>query len=184
MWSDACHQLLELARVLLMLEGGVQRVENEQKRRLAILTRRSVHAKRAQQEQQVVQAADAAATPAQVAAKEGLVAAEIGEGGGGEVSEEVTVEEDEMTKPQDYMSIFELDEDEDEEEEEGSGEGVVLQFGDDEGLLSFTPSPDMGEDGTLVEGDSREVRNEGGRAAFVELTRRILDDLDDANVSG
>ena len=99
------------------------------------------------------------------------------------MSEEVTVEEDEMTKPQDYMSIFELDEDEDEEEEEGSGEGVVLQFGDDEGLLSFTPSPDMGEDGTLVEGDSREVRNEGGRAAFVELTRRILDDLDDANVS-
>jgi hypothetical protein len=121
---------------------------------------------------------------------------EIVTGGGGEEEEEeeaaaAAEEEEGMAKLRDYMSIFEL-EDSSDEEEDSDGDGVVVLDGDDEGLLygrgggggGFTSPPDMGEDGNLVGVNSREGEGEGGREKFVELTRRILDDLDDASVSG
>jgi hypothetical protein len=122
-----------------------------------------------------------------VDAKDGPVPVETVTGGGMEEEEEEEEEEEGMAKLRDYMSIFELEESSD-EEEDGDGDGVVVLDGDDEGLLygggGFTNPSDMGEDGNLLGVNSRDGEGEGGREKFVELTRRILDDLDVASVSG
>jgi len=112
-------------------------------------------------------------------------------GGGGEVG---------RSKIYNVMSILELDDDEDDDEDDGetSAQGmlVTVQDGDDDGVwpmsssassetLSNTDSSDLEESTDLGGAVGRGSGGVAGvRETFVELTRRVLDDLDSAKVTG
>jgi hypothetical protein len=184
--------LLEMARLLLKLESGVKRVENMTLDRIDMLTKRSAHAQREQAGQVSGGSPDIAArsgTDGSAQEVQGLRVVSRGqEGGGGGAGERIAKEQSS------FMSIFELDDDDEEEEEEeemGSGRRFLVREGDDEGLMPFSATPSstqtLDEDGDapeMVDGTYVSGGEDAGRGPFVELTRRVLGDLQEANVSG
>ena len=202
-----CTQLLELAGMILKVESGAQRLENVTMARIAVLTARSARAVRERQSAdadadnvrravaagKVVQAEQASVSGEtdleELALPRSGLLEEVGPDAGGGASSWVGSP---PSSGNTIMSIFELDEEEDEDE---AGEwAMMVQDGDDEGVLPAR-APEAADSGEAAAGGDflgRGVEGAGAGAAglggdrdtFVELTRRVLGDLDEANVTG
>jgi hypothetical protein len=193
------EQLLELASTMLKLEGGQQRLESLTKSRIAALTKRSSRARR----EQGAGAAEGAALRASgvdddsspAAVEAAVMPGGAGAGGNGTDGSGLlgvggaAAEAAALGASSDFMSIFELDDDDDDDD---AGGWAMVQDGDDEGVLPFDAAAAPGSAGTAKDAAvaragvlEEEGASEGGQQeTFVELTRRVLGELDAANVTG